>query len=252
VAAAVGAVVALGTWPPFATVMSASMSPSIETGDVVVLKTLDRAPRTGEVVAVSVPDDARRRYGYPTVVVHRVTKVDPSGRITTKGDARPRVDPFTVSRAAVRGRVVLTVPAAGQIIAFMTSPMGLLWLAAGAVLLIGLPLLERQRAARDEERDTLAALHDELRTMSAEMAALRQQAEAPAPVTPAPVTPAPVAPAPVEVDEQPFDFHVDWRVLEDGAALPDAPDPAPAPVVRRRSGGLVGAVERYARSQRYN
>src|SRR5215212_9153325 len=143
--AVVGALVALGTWPPLATVMSASMEPAISTGDVVVLRTLDRPPHVGEVVSVAVPAEARRRYGYPPTVVHRVVKVAPTGAITTKGDARPRPDPFTVSRAAVRARVVLTVPAAGNVIAFLTSTMGLLWLAAGAVLLVGLPLLEHVR-----------------------------------------------------------------------------------------------------------
>src|SRR4051794_27085250 len=64
----------LRAWPPAATVMSASMTPTIRTGDVVLLKHLDRPPRVGDVVAVSVPDAARSRYGYPAVVIHRVVR----------------------------------------------------------------------------------------------------------------------------------------------------------------------------------
>ena len=174
VAACVGAMIALGTWPPFATVMSASMEPTISTGDIVVLRKLDRPPRVGDIIAVSVPSEARQRFGYPPTVIHRVVKVSPAGVITTKGDARAKPDPFTIRRDAVNARVVWTVPAAGQVVAFLTSTMGLIWLAAGVVLLVGLPLLERQRDAREAEQEALAGLRDELRGMSGELAALRE------------------------------------------------------------------------------
>ncbi|MFL5886115.1 MAG: S24/S26 family peptidase, partial [Thermoleophilaceae bacterium] len=96
--AAVSGLLYLRSWPPMATVMSASMTPTIKTGDVVLLKHLDRPPRVRDIIAVSVPDAARSRYGYPPVVIHRVVKIAPNGDITTKGDARPRPDPFTVKR----------------------------------------------------------------------------------------------------------------------------------------------------------
>src|SRR5213078_4312696 len=105
------------------------------TGDVVLLKHMDRAPRVGDVIAVSVPDQARSRYGYPPVVVHRVVTIAPNGDITTKGDARHRPDPFTVKRGSVSSRVVATIPAAGHVFAFFTSTLGLVWLAGGVLLL---------------------------------------------------------------------------------------------------------------------
>jgi signal peptidase I len=239
-AALVGAMVALGTWPPFATVMSASMEPTIDTGDVVVLRKLGRPPRVGDVVSVAVPGDARRRYGYPPTVVHRVAKVSPSGDITMKGDARARPDPFTVRREAVKARVVWTIPAAGHVVAFLTSTMGLLWIGVGAVLLVAFPLVERQREKRAREEATLESLHEELRTVTRELAALREAAEQPPEAEPEPVA-----------EAEPFDFHMDWRALEDDAPFADAPPPA-ARTVTRRSGGLVGAIERYARSRRYS
>jgi signal peptidase I len=171
----------LGTWPPVATVMSASMAPSIETGDVVVLKRLGGAPRPGDVIAVSVPDEARSRFGYPPTVVHRVVRVAPDGRLTTRGDARDHVDPFTVPGTAVQARVAFTIPAAGRAFAFLSSPMGLFWLAAGAVLLVGLPLFERQRESQQAEQDALAALHEELRRVHEEVAMLRSSQFAPEP-----------------------------------------------------------------------
>src|SRR5215213_3614759 len=81
----VGAVGYLGTLQPLATVMSASMSPTIDTGDIVVLKHLRTPAQVGDVVKVNVPDEARTRYGYPTVVIHRVLRIAPDGRVTTKG-----------------------------------------------------------------------------------------------------------------------------------------------------------------------
>jgi signal peptidase I len=215
----------LRTWPPLAVVMSGSMAPKIDTGDVVVLGKLGRAPQVGDVVAVSVPGEARRRYGYPPTVIHRVVRVDPHGTLVTKGDARQQPDPFTVRTDAVGSHVVATVPAVGQAYAFLTSTLGLIWLAAGALLLVGLPLMERQRDARRAEEETLAALREELSVISAELRALRE------------------AEAEAEAD---FDFDaVDWRVLETGSATPDEPEEqVVVQRVRRRSGGLIGALLR--------
>src|SRR3954452_10432130 len=173
--AAVGGLSYLRTWPPMATVMSASMSPTIKTGDVVLLKHLDRAPRVGDIIAVSLPDQARRRYGYPPVVVHRVGRLSTSGDITTKGDAPPHPDPFTVRRGSVNARVAGHIPAAGHVVAFFTSTLGLIWMASGVLLLVVLPLVERQRDARERDETTLDELRTELRTISDEISLMRTQ-----------------------------------------------------------------------------
>jgi signal peptidase I len=177
-AAAVGGLLYLQTWPPMATVMSASMSPTIKTGDVVLLKHMETPPRVGQVIAVNVPDLARSRYGYPPVVVHRVVRIAPNGDVTTKGDARPRPDPFTVPARSVNARVVATIPAAGHVMAFFTSTLGLVWLGGGVLLLVILPLLERQRDVREREEETLEELRGELRAVSHEVALLRTQPQA--------------------------------------------------------------------------
>ena len=54
----VGAVGYLGTLQPLATVMSASMAPTIDTGNIVVLKRLRAPAQVGDVVKVNVPDEA--------------------------------------------------------------------------------------------------------------------------------------------------------------------------------------------------
>ncbi len=69
----------LQTWPPLATVMSGSMAPTIDTGDVVLLKRLERPARVGDIVSIPVPDEARSRFGYPPVVIHRIVAIDADG-----------------------------------------------------------------------------------------------------------------------------------------------------------------------------
>ncbi len=164
--AVAGALGFLKTWPPFATVMSASMAPTINTGDVVVLKRLDGPARVGQVVMVRVPDEARSRYGYPPVVIHRVARIAPDGAVTTKGDAKKEVDPFTVPRTAITTRVLTHIPAAGQIFAFFGSTLGLLWLAGGAALFFAMPAVERYRDAQrraDTEREERELVLEALR-----------------------------------------------------------------------------------------
>ncbi len=160
-AIAVGGVGYLHTWPPLATVMSGSMEPTIKTGDMVLLKKLDGAPRIGDIVAVTVPAEVRSRFGYPPVVIHRIIAIDSDGIVTTKGDAFKKKDPFSVPSSALSTKVVATVPAAGRVFAFLSSTLGLMWLAGGAIMLIGMPLLDRYREGQRrglDERDDVRAL----------------------------------------------------------------------------------------------
>lgn len=238
----------LRVWPPLATVMSASMVPTINTGDVVVLKRMQALPRVGDVVAVTVPDAARTRYGYPPEVVHRVVRVSPAGEITTKGDARPRPDPFVSPRAAVRAKVIATVPAAGRVLAFLTSGLGLLWLAGGAMLLIVMPLLDRQRDTQRREAQSAASLQSQLQALSEELSRLHTDLAA-------------QARQDHELERRLRDLIGDAiaRSHQDNAGAhehranpaPDAdPGPPAAPLIRPRSGGLLGALGRFTRTTR--
>ena len=222
----------LGCWPPVATVMSSSMSPTIKTGDVVVFKRLGRPPRVGDVVEVDVPDAARSRYGYPPVVIHRIVRLNTDGTIQTKGDARPTPDPFTVRRDSIQARVLFHIPAAGRVFAFLTSPLGLLWIVGGVAMFFVLPRFERRDEAAEAEHATLAAMQAELESISGELARLRQQ---PAAGSPQPAEPEPESQPPVD-DAMP---KIDWLDLETFAE-PEQPEPEPVTyTVRRRSGGLL-------------
>ena len=87
--------------------MSASMAPTIKTGDIVVLGRSSSAPaRVGDIVSIAVPEQIRIRFGYPPVVIHRIVRIDADGTVTTKGDAYKRARPVhdSAARADHQGR----------------------------------------------------------------------------------------------------------------------------------------------------
>jgi signal peptidase I len=173
-AAVVVGLVYLHTWPPLATVMSGSMAPTIDAGDMVLLKRLDRPARAGDIVSVSVPDEARSRFGYPPVVIHRIVGITADGNVTTKGDAHARPDPFTVPSATLTTKVVATVPAAGRVVAFLGSTLGLLWLVGGGALLLGMPFVDRHRDAQRRDQDERETLESALAAVTAELSRTRE------------------------------------------------------------------------------
>jgi signal peptidase I len=167
----------LGTWPPLATVMSASMEPTIKTGDIVVLKKLQRAPRIGDIVAVSVPPKIRSRFGYPPVIIHRIVHISDDGVVNTKGDAFKEPDPFDIPTSALHTRVVATVPAAGRVFAFLGSTLGMLWLAGGALLLIGMPMLDHYRSVQRRGLGERGDMQSVLQHVTEELALARTERE---------------------------------------------------------------------------
>lgn len=138
VAAVAGAVLVVVLKLGFSPVLSASMSPSFEAGDLIITQPLAAADiAVGDVVVLPVPDAPGQRY------VHRVTKVGigPQGLpvVNTQGDANATADPWTLSITSPQvPSVVASVPSAGRL-ALHTSAAALriplLLLVAGGVLL---------------------------------------------------------------------------------------------------------------------
>lgn len=74
------------------TMLTGSMSPGINPGDVVVsVRTPVSELKVGDVITYSIPVDDRR------IETHRVTSINRAGTtsVTTKGDANPGPDPWT-------------------------------------------------------------------------------------------------------------------------------------------------------------
>jgi len=139
-----GGLLYLRAWPPVVVVMSSSMEPAIDTGAIVLIKHLDGPPEVGDVVTVPVPAEAQAN-GYPDEVMHRVIEITEDGLVKTQGDNLDKPDPFAVPVSAVTERAVTVVPGAGQLIAFLFSPYGLFWMAAGVLLLVVMPFFDGQR-----------------------------------------------------------------------------------------------------------
>lgn len=110
-------------------VRTGSMTPSYPVGALVVdAPPTPTAVRTGSVLTFRVGG---------ALVTHRVVGTSAAG-LTTKGDANPAPDAWTIPATNVVGRVVAGVPRAGYVLVFLKQPTGPLALMAGAVSLIAL------------------------------------------------------------------------------------------------------------------
>lgn len=93
------------------TVLTGSMAPTIPVGSVVVVQPVDPQTLTvGDVITYAVGADANS--------THRITAVHRTAdslSFTTKGDANPAEDLEPVTAAAVRGKLLLTVPHLGMV-----------------------------------------------------------------------------------------------------------------------------------------
>ena len=109
-----------------AVVVTGSMSPAIEPGDLVVCRrSADYA--VGDVITF--------RSG-TSLVTHRIVGSTPDG-FTTTGDANNVADADPVPRGAVVGKVVFTVPKLGIFIEKLRTPLGMT-----VLVLIGFALIE--------------------------------------------------------------------------------------------------------------
>lgn len=108
-------------------VLSNSMQPALETGDVVIVQSVAPAAiSSGDIITYQRPPDAD---GGPNRVSHRVLHVQQTdGGFTyqTKGDANDAPDPYQVSESELIGRVWFTIPYIGYFIRFIGSTAGIL------------------------------------------------------------------------------------------------------------------------------
>jgi signal peptidase I len=110
-----------------------SMAPSIPRGAIAIIAK-DRldALQAGDVVTFQVPNSA--------VITHRITRVAQVAGATfleTKGDANASPDPDLIPAGWVIGRVVLSVPLAGYLLALPSSPIGIVAIASLVLCLLG-------------------------------------------------------------------------------------------------------------------
>jgi len=136
------------------TMLTGSMAPKIEPGDVTVVTPIGVSDVTkGMVITYHIP------VGDHSVVTHRVVSVvrgsDGTVTVQTKGDANDAVDPWTATLqgdTAYQVRAVL--PKVGHLIQLLRTPAVAPVLLYGApTLLVGWLLLSIWRPTREEEED---------------------------------------------------------------------------------------------------
>ena len=124
-------------WRP---VVSGSMVPLIEAGDVILAKPIDRAVEVGDVVVFADPAHADRD------IVHRIVAIDENGMATTRGDANNGPDPWLVDPGSISGGLVLSIPKVGFVVEALTSRAGIaifLVLPSLAIILAEIPVWYR-------------------------------------------------------------------------------------------------------------
>jgi signal peptidase len=131
--AAVAGPIALG-WRPLA-VLSGSMTPSLRTGDEIVVRPVaPLALRVGDVVTFS---DPSRGYA---LVTHRVRDVRVAGttvHVVTRGDANDGSERWTVAAGGRVGRVAYRVPKLGYVTVAAGTPLGRILLVVVPAILLG-------------------------------------------------------------------------------------------------------------------
>lgn len=151
-------------------VLTGSMEPEINSGDLIICKQIDSGQvQTGDVIAFFDPEG-----NGSSVVTHRVIElVNENGSLSyrTKGDANNTEDRDLVPADKLVGLYQFKISGAGNIAMFMQTPAGLIiCVVLPLALLIGYDLLRRRRYEKRNKQDTDALLA-ELNELKAQKAA---------------------------------------------------------------------------------
>jgi len=118
---------------PFQGVASDSMSPSIKTGDAVVITDGDpSAVKVGQVIVFQDPE-TRGQF-----VIHRVVGIDETGPtryFITTGDNNPVTDDWRIAPGAVVGQLGMRLPGFGRVLSFLFTARGYFTCICGPVAL---------------------------------------------------------------------------------------------------------------------
>ncbi|MBP1759584.1 MAG: peptidase [Firmicutes bacterium] len=118
-------------------VLSGSMSPAFETGDVILISTVKKAQYSkDDIVTFKDPEDMKK------IITHRIIDVNQEGNkvsYRTKGDANNSADPKLVPANNVIGQEKLHIPYLGRMIEFGKTKQGiiLLILVPGFLIIAG-------------------------------------------------------------------------------------------------------------------
>jgi signal peptidase len=133
-------------------VRSGSMTPTIETGDVVVAQQIEPlSARVGQIVTFKDPDGSGRLLSHRVRAVHR-NGTDVS--FVTQGDANTGQERWNVPVDGQIGRVLYRIPKIGYALVWTQVPGGRVGLIViPALLLVGFALSRIWRSPREEGFD---------------------------------------------------------------------------------------------------
>jgi len=156
----------VGGWFPLI-VLTDSMYPEIESGDLIINKTVDpEAVQVGDVISFFDPAG-----NGTTIVTHRVVEVveeNGAKMFRTRGDNNNTEDRLLVEGEDIVGTYRSRIPGAGSIALFMQTTTGLIVCVVMPILLIvGYDIIRRRIYEKNKKEDTDALL--------AELAALRAE-----------------------------------------------------------------------------
>ena len=110
---------ALSTEDPIVVVVSCSMLPNLDRGDLLVLKGVDastlKAGRIdGDIIVYVCPSDSPGCPPGNKLIVHRLYKINEDGTLVSWGDNNPVADAWSVQPEWIRGEVLYRVPLLGE------------------------------------------------------------------------------------------------------------------------------------------
>lgn len=122
----------------FEAILSGSMSPALDTGELVVVFPVNpNAIQIGDIIVFHPPREP------DTLIVHRVVAIESGSPLSfqTKGDANPSADAYLVPAYNVVGKVRFHIPLLGHFTRFAQSTLGfILLLAIPGTIIIALEL----------------------------------------------------------------------------------------------------------------
>lgn len=150
-------------------VLTDSMYPTIESGDLIICQTRDAETiKVGDIIAFFDPAGNGK-----SIVTHKVielTDIDGELAFVTKGDANNIADTEPVPAKSLVGLYLARIPGAGNVAMFMQTTAGLIvCVVLPLILLVGYDLIRRKNYEKSQKQDT-AALLAELEKLKAEKA----------------------------------------------------------------------------------
>ena len=136
-----------------ATVLSGSMEPEFSKGDLLIVGESDEL----EINDIVVFEDGS------SLVVHRIIDIQEE-TIITKGDANDVADD-PIMKEAVRGTVLVCLPAVGTVIDYIKTPIGTIVTIGLAILFLELPVYMGKRQDDEEMND----LKEEIRRLKEDL-----------------------------------------------------------------------------------